>query len=96
MNDFCVYILTNWSNRIMYVGSTGDLKRRLRQHRSYGEEHFTGRYHCHKLVYFERQPDETAARAREFQIKKWNREKKNALVETLNPRWMELDPRWPV
>ena len=87
---YCVYILTNQTNTVMYIGVTNDLKRRLREHRSEQIEGFTKKYHVHKLVYFERYYEVSNALAREKQIKRWIRAKKNWLVETKNPGWNDL------
>ena len=90
MNDYYVYILTNHNNRVMYIGMTNDLSRRISEHKSESIEGFTKRYHVHKLVYYEQCSDVNAAIAREKQLKGWKREKKNALVETINPLWEDL------
>jgi putative endonuclease len=74
----------------MYVGMTNDLERRLHEHRSGLVAGFTAKYRVHKLAYFEETSDVHAAIAREKQIKKWRREKKNALVVQTNPEWRDL------
>jgi putative endonuclease len=91
MRDYYVYILTNWTNAVMYVGVTNDLDRRIAEHKSGTIPGFTQRYNLKKLVYYERSSDVSAAIAREKQIKGWRREKKNALVEAMNPQWHDLD-----
>ena len=88
--DYYVYVLTNENNNVMYIGITNDLKRRVYEHKSNSIEGFTKKYHVHKLVYYEITTDVNSAIAREKQLKKWKRAKKNALVETLNPKWKEL------
>ena len=88
--DYYVYVLTNDNNNVMYIGITNDLKRRVYEHKSNTIEGFTKKYHVHKLVYYEITTDVNSAIAREKQLKKWKRAKKNALVETLNPKWKEL------
>ena len=91
---YYTYILTNWSNTVMYIGVTNDLQRRLYEH-SYGiEDSFTPRYNVNKLVYYEYAEDVKAAIAREKQLKGWTRARKNALVETLNPDWRDLSDDW--
>jgi putative endonuclease len=74
----------------MYIGMTNDLEKRLHQHQSRATEGFTEKYNVTKLVYFETTPDVHAAFAREKEIKRWRREKKNALVMTGNPDWRDL------
>ncbi len=43
-----------------------------------------------RLVCFEQTEDAYAVIAREKQIKRWRREKKNALIERQNPEWRDL------
>ena len=94
MNHYYVYILTNWNHKVMYIGVTGNLIRRLNEHRNGVSEGFTKKYRVHKLVYFEETSDVYAALAREKQLKGMLRSKKNALVETLNPDWHDLSEDW--
>ena len=93
MNNYYVYILTTENNRVMYVGVTNDLRRRLYEHKHGFAEGFTRKYNIHKLVYYEHTTDAVAAITREKQIKAWRREKKDALVETMNPDWSDLGER---
>jgi putative endonuclease len=88
--SYYVYLLTNWNNKVMYVGVTNNLMRRLREHKTKVVAGFTGRYNVQKLVYFEETQDVQAALAREKEIKKWRREKKDALVISTNPGWRDL------
>jgi putative endonuclease len=82
--------LTNWNNKVMYVGMTNDLLRRVYEHKTKAVKGFTEKYNVNKLVYFEETPDVRAAIAREKEIKRWRREKKNALVFKSNPEWKDL------
>ena len=93
MNYF-VYILTNKNNRVMYIGVTNDLARRLYEHKQELVDGFTKRYHVHKLVYYEQTTDVRSAIAREKQLKGWLRIRKNELVETMNPEWRDLSEGW--
>ncbi len=88
-----VYILTNPTKTVLYVGVTNDLARRLYEHSSRrGDANkFTGRYQTDLLVYFEICPDATQAIAREKQLKGWTRRKKNALINAFNPTWEVID-----
>ena len=89
--EYYVYILTNCTNTVLYVGVTRDLVRRIYEHKhKLDKESFTAKYDVHKLVYFEGTSDVTAAIEREKQIKGWNRKRKNKLVESKNPNWTEL------
>ena len=94
MHEYYVYILTNQNNKVMYIGMTNDLQRRLYEHKNELIDGFTKRYHVHKLVYFEQTSDVNEAIAREKQLKGWLRAKKNALVETINPEWKDLSLDW--
>ena len=87
---YFVYLLTNWDNKVMYVGMTNNLERRVFEHKARLVEGFTAKYHIHKLVYFEETSDVHVAITREKEIKKWRREKKNALVVGANPQWRDL------
>jgi putative endonuclease len=88
--QYSVYVLTNWNREVMYVGVTGDMERRLRQHQSHTFEGFTDKYNVTKLVYFEVTTDVHSALAREKEIKRWRRDKKDALVTANNPAWCDL------
>ena len=87
---YYLYILTNKSNDVMYIGVTNDLRRRMNEHISEQIDGFTQRYHVHKLVYVEQYSDIKLAITREKQLKKWKRIKKNMLVESKNPQWEDL------
>lgn len=92
--QYYVYLLTNWNNKVMYVGVTNNLERRLYEHKHKLLEGFTEKYNVNKLVYFECTTDVNAAITREKQIKKWRREKKDQLVIAVNPRWNDLSLQW--
>jgi putative endonuclease len=89
-NHYYVYLLTNWNHRVTYVGFTNDLKRRIYEHQNKLVKGFTEKYNVNKLVYFEETSDVAAAIAREKEIKKWRREKKNNLVLKMNLKWKDL------
>ena len=72
--------MTNASNRVLYVGVTNSIKRRVAEHASGQGSSFTRKYNCHKLVYYEVFPDIDQAIAREKQIKHFKREWKDELV----------------
>jgi putative endonuclease len=89
---WCVYILSNHAHTL-YVGSTNDLPRRRREHeQKVDAAAFTARYTFNRVVYVEFLADETAARAREKQIKGWTRARKVALIQRDNPEWTDLMP----
>ncbi len=87
---YYVYILTTQNNRVLYVGVTNDLERRVYEHKNNLVDGFTKRYHVHKLVYFEQTTDIYSAITREKQIKGLLRVKKNKLISDFNPEWKEL------
>lgn len=84
---YYIYILVGENNRVMYIGVTNDLHRRLREHRNEEIDGFTKRYHLHKLVYFEKYSSPKTAIKREKELKGWTRKRKNDLVTLYNPRW---------
>ena len=90
---FYVYILASRS-RTLYVGFTTSLRRRVMQHREKVPGSFTARYNIDRLVYFERFQYVNNAIARENELKDWNRTKKIALVESMNPTWEDLAADW--
>src|SRR3972149_4591478 len=93
MADYFVYILSNKS-RMLYVGVTNNLERRLFEHREKLVPGFTSRYNLSKLIYFESTGDVMAAITREKEIKGWVRRKKVALIHSMNPEWKDLSSEW--
>ena len=92
--QYYVYILTNWNNKLSYIGVTNNLERRLYEHKNELADGYTKKYHIHKLVYFEYTTDVRAALEREKQLKGWTRAKKDALIEKENPNWEDLSMAW--
>jgi putative endonuclease len=92
-SQFCVYIMTDEQHSLLYTGRTGNLKRRVGQHRSGNGGVFTHRYNLIKLVYFEEVVDVGAARLREKQIKRWSKKQRLCLIERMNPDWEDLYER---
>jgi putative endonuclease len=93
-HTYCVYILASRS-RNLYTGVTGDLQRRMHEHRQGMIPGFTTRYKVFRLVHFETFDDIREAIAREKEIKGWRREKKIRLIEQHNPTWEDLAARLP-
>jgi putative endonuclease len=87
--SYFVYIMSN-TTRMLYTGVTNDVEMRAFQHKSKRIPGFTQKYNLHKLVYFERFADVREAIRREKQIKGWLRSKKVALIESVNPLWLDL------
>ncbi|MBQ7977544.1 MAG: GIY-YIG nuclease family protein [Clostridia bacterium] len=88
--QYFVYIITNNHNTVLYIGVTNDIVRRVYEHKNGFVDGFTKRYNLCKLVYYEEYNDVNDALAREKQLKGWKREKKNLLVERLNPNWQDF------
>ncbi|MHB8260213.1 MAG: GIY-YIG nuclease family protein [Bacteroidia bacterium] len=88
--NFCIYIMTNKYNGVLYTGVTNDLKKRVYEHKEKIKEGFTSRYNINKLVYYEHFTNIDEAIAREKQIKAGSRKKKIQLVEGLNKKWEDL------
>ena len=91
MKDYYVYIMANDNNNVFYIGVKNDFQRRVYEHRKGVFEGFTKKYRVHKLVYCENCHDVKDALRREKQLKGWTREKKKALIETVNPEWKEIE-----
>ena len=94
INTYYTYMMTNYTNRVLYTGVTNDLERRVREHKSGLIPGFTQKYHCKKLVYFESFSDVEQAIRREKLIKEYSRDKKNQLVTSVNPEWKDLSEGW--
>jgi len=90
---YFVYILASEPYGTLYTGITGDLPRRVHQHKTNSMPGFTSRYGVHDLVWFEEHGDVGDAIAREKQIKGWNRAWKISLIEKGNPGWEDLYAR---
>ena len=90
MNHYYVYITTNWNNKVLYIGVTNNIARRIYEHKNKLIDGFTKKYNVYKLVYLEEMNDVEAAISREKQLKGWNKDKKIMLIESINPKWNEL------
>ena len=82
--------MSNWNDKVVDTGITNDLERRVYEHKNKLLPGFTKKYNVTKLVYYEESVDVKQAIMREKEIKKWRREKKNKLIESLNPSWKDL------
>jgi putative endonuclease len=90
MKQYYVYILASKKNGTLYIGVTGDLVRRIYEHRQNLIDGFTRKYNVHDLVYYEIHERIEEAITREKQIKKWNRKWKLRLIEENNSGWKDL------
>jgi len=91
---YSVYILSNNLNTVYYTGITGDLYRRVYEHKHRLVPGFTKKYFIHKLLYFEDYYDVKKAIAREKTIKRWKREWKNNVIKEDNPNFEDLAVDW--
>ncbi len=87
---YFVYILTNPSHTVLYIGVTNNLARRLFEHKQKVVKGFTEKYNCTELIYYERTSQVISAIEREKQLKRWSRKKKENLIKTMNPEWKDL------
>ena len=78
----------------LYIGMTGDLEKRVFEHKVKLRDGFSSKFNCDRLVWFERFVDPSNAIAREKQLKRWRREKKIALITRKNPTWVDLSEGW--
>jgi putative endonuclease len=90
---YYIYILTNKSGTL-YTGVTGNLKKRLWQHKTKDVEGFTKKYNIDRLIYYEIFRNVWSAIAREKQIKGWVRRRKLELIASMNPEWRDLSDGW--
>jgi len=88
--QYCVYMMTNKNNTVIYTGVTNNLKRRVYEHKEKMVEGFTKRYNVNKLIYFEVTNDINSAIQREKQIKAGSRKKKIDLINSINSEWKDL------
>lgn len=93
--DYYIYITTNPGKTMLYVGVTNCLSRRIQEHfENRGKKSsFAGKHYCYNLIYWEEFKYISDAIAREKEVKKWNRKKKEALIHSFNPQWHSYN-RW--
>jgi putative endonuclease len=90
----CMYIMQSVSRRVLYVGFCRDFVNRVWEHKTHAIEGFTDDYDVTRLVYFEEYRLAPNAIAREKQVKRWRREKKEKLITLKNPSWVDLAADW--
>jgi putative endonuclease len=88
--QYYVYILTNKTNKVLYIGVTNNLERRIFEHKNKLVEGFTKKYNLSKLIYYEATSDIHSALEREKQLKNWHRDWKINLISRSNPAWKDL------
>ena len=89
--SYYIYITTNITNNVLYIGVTNNLPRRIYEHKNGLVEGFSKKYKTNKLVYYETTNDINSAITREKQLKNWRREWKMNLIEKENPGFSELN-----
>jgi putative endonuclease len=92
---YFTYIVASRSHTL-YIGVTGNLHKRVFEHKQKTFERFSATYNCNRLAWFERFMGPRSAIAREKQLKGWIRAKKIALIEKMNPAWVDLSGEWYV
>jgi len=90
--QYYVYFMTNFEETTLYIGVTGDLEKRIYEHKNKLFEGFTQKYNLKKLVYYEIFDDIKIAIEREKFLKGKTRKYKNDLVNNLNKKWNDLLP----
>jgi putative endonuclease len=90
---YYIYVLSNIS-KMIYIGVTNNLERRVFEHKSKRRDGFTKKYNLHRLVYYDETDDIGRAIEREKRLKGWTRQKKVALIESINPKWKDLSKDW--
>ncbi|WP_242177276.1 GIY-YIG nuclease family protein [Polaribacter marinus] len=89
MNYYC-YILSNKNRTLLYVGSTNNLEKRIKVHKSGNGANFTRKYNVFDLIYFEIFSDNKTARKRERQLKNWHKEWKWNFVKKNESRFKNI------
>lgn len=90
-----VYIMTNKTDGVLYIGVTDNIDARVQEHKTkVFRKSFTARYNCDKLIYFEEYENGFEASKREKQMKKWKRKWKTKLIEEMDPGWFDLSMNW--
>ncbi len=93
MKTYYMYIMSS-KTCTLYIGITNNIKKRVYEHKKHLIPGFTDKYSVERLVYVETFGDALSAIAREKQIKRWRREKKVALIDSTNPKWVDLAADW--
>jgi putative endonuclease len=89
-----VYIMQSVSRRVLYIGVTSNIEKRVFEHKNHFIDGFSAKYNTTRLVLLERYSDIRTAISREKQLKRWNRAKKEWLIELSNPHWEDLAEDW--
>jgi len=90
MKTYYIYMMSNYSDTVLYIGITNNLVRRVLEHKTGSFDGFTKEYHCNKLVWYNYCEDIKAIIEQEKRMKKWKREYKENLINEKNPMWNDL------
>jgi putative endonuclease len=91
--SYYVYIVAS-RTRALYIGVTSKIEQRISQHKNKTFEGFTADYNCNRLIYYDSHDNPGQAIAREKQLKGWSRAKKLALIQKMNPTWIDFSEEW--
>jgi putative endonuclease len=92
---YYVYIVSNKYDKVLYIGVTNDLERRMWEHKySSVENSFSKKYRLSKLLYYEDYYNIDQAIHREKQLKNWRRQWKINQIKTINPNFNDLSSEW--
>jgi putative endonuclease len=95
MHEGCYFTYIVASRSLtLYIGMTGNLQKRVFEHKRKLHDGFSATYNCNRLVWFERFFDPGNAIAREKQLRGWTRARKIALIRKTNPAWIDLSEDW--
>ena len=86
--------MTNYSQTSFYIGVTGNLQKRVWEHKNKVVDGFTKKYNVDRLVYYELTDSVDTALNREKQLKRWHREGKINLIKEMNPEFKDLSLDW--
>ncbi len=85
--------MTSLKNKVLYIGVTNNLTRRVFEYKHGLFEGFTKKYNCKKIVWFKETSDIKSAIKEEKRMKKWKREYKENVINEMNPHWDDLFDR---
>ncbi len=86
--------MTNYSQTTFYIGVTGNLQKRVWEHKNKAAKGFTKKYNVDRLVYYELTDSVETALNREKQLKRWHRDWKINLIREMNPEFKDLSMDW--
>ena len=95
VHRYFVYIMSS-QTRVLYIGATNDLERRVDEHKRGAVPGFSSKYRTRSLVFWEDTGDVREALEREHSLKAKTRAKKIALIEASNPEWNDLSAEWNI